>query len=104
MAMGSNQNEANLEKYKSWMEPSWLALLFTILQVYIVGNIPPGVDERLGGHLPFPPNAFQERFNRKYLQLVRKYSDTIMGQFFGHLHSDTFRVIYNEDGKLTIMS
>ncbi|KAK6633579.1 hypothetical protein RUM44_004186 [Polyplax serrata] len=66
--------------------------------VYLVGHIPPGVDERQGGGLPPSQFAYQHRFNRKYLQLVRKYSDTIVGQFFGHLHSDTFRIVYSETG------
>ncbi|KAG8227923.1 hypothetical protein J437_LFUL011851 [Ladona fulva] len=42
--------------------------------------------------------SFQERFNRRYLHLVHKYSQVIVGQFFGHHHSDSFRIIYNERG------
>lgn len=68
-------------------------------QVYLVGHIPPGVDERQGGDLPPSQYAYQARFNRKYLHLVKKYSDTIVGQFFGHLHSDSFRIVYNDVGE-----
>ncbi|XP_006620745.1 acid sphingomyelinase-like phosphodiesterase 3b isoform X3 [Apis dorsata] len=39
-----------------------------------------------------------ERHNAKYLQLIRLYSDIIRGQFFGHWHTDTFRVVYNDNG------
>lgn len=42
---------------------------------------------------------FQDRFNRKYLSLVQSYSDVIAGQFFGHAHTDSFRVIYDDFGK-----
>ncbi|PSN35949.1 Acid sphingomyelinase-like phosphodiesterase 3b [Blattella germanica] len=68
--------------------------------VYLVGHMPPGVDERQNGGTWLFQDIFQERFNQRYLKLVRKYSDIIVGQFFGHLHSDSFRIVYNEDGKI----
>ncbi|XP_075215109.1 acid sphingomyelinase-like phosphodiesterase 3b [Lycorma delicatula] len=63
--------------------------------VYFVGHMGPGADERQPEAVPL----FNERFARRYLRLVRKYSQIIVGQFFGHLHSDTFRLIYNEQGE-----
>ncbi|XP_071455725.1 acid sphingomyelinase-like phosphodiesterase 3b [Hetaerina americana] len=65
--------------------------------VYLVGHVPPGVDERRPNSMAY--GAFKERFNRRYLRLVRKYSQVIVGQFFGHHHSDSFRVIYSERGQ-----
>lgn len=56
----------------------------------------PGTDERLGSP---PRTGMAARHNARYLKLVRKYADIITGQFFGHLHSDTFRVVYNEAGQ-----
>nr|CAD7395749.1 unnamed protein product [Timema cristinae] len=67
--------------------------------VYLVGHIPPGVDERQSGAFLSHQAAFLERFNTRYLLLVRKYSDVIVGQFFGHLHSDSFRVVYKNNGR-----
>lgn len=61
--------------------------------VYLVGHMPPGSDERQRGTLSY---AYSDHNNRRYIQLVRKYADIIVGQFFGHLHSDSFRIIYNE--------
>lgn len=61
--------------------------------VYIVGHTPPGVDERESGAA-----ALSERHNTKYLEFVRRYSDIIRGQFFGHWHSDTYRVVYSDTG------
>jgi sphingomyelin phosphodiesterase acid-like 3 len=60
--------------------------------------MPPGSDERQRG---FPPahSVYTDYHNKKYLELVRRYADIIVGQFFGHLHSDTFRVIYGERGR-----
>lgn len=66
--------------------------------MYIIGHAPPGADERLASTTTMD-GPFQDRFNRRYLQIVRRYSNIISGQFFGHLHSDTFRVIYNEIGE-----
>lgn len=64
--------------------------------VYLVGHMAPGVDERQGT----PPRPTMSQFhNARYLQLVRKYADIITGQFFGHLHSDTFRIVYSDTGR-----
>uniref|UniRef100_A0A182MJ22 Sphingomyelin phosphodiesterase C-terminal domain-containing protein n=1 Tax=Anopheles culicifacies TaxID=139723 RepID=A0A182MJ22_9DIPT len=71
-----------------------------VFRVYIVGHIPPGSDERHIGHtIPFGHSSFTEKNNVRYLRLVKRYSSIIQGQFFGHLHSDSFRVVYNEVGK-----
>lgn len=81
---------------------SFLFLFFSSLkQVYIVGHMPPGTDERQMGLLPNGHTTFSEKNNLRYLQLVRKYSSIILGQFFGHLHSDSFRIVYN-NGKLKL--
>lgn len=79
------------------------ALAYFIRQVYIVGHIPPGSDERQVGSLPNGHTTFSEKNNLRYLRLVRKYSTIILGQFFGHLHSDSFRIIYNEIGKSVVL-
>jgi hypothetical protein len=64
--------------------------------------MPPGVDERQNGGISPYHDVFQDRFNQRYLKLVRKYSDIIVGQFFGHLHSDTFRIVYSDTGKMSV--
>lgn len=61
--------------------------------VYIVGHTPPGIDDRESGAA-----VLSERHNTKYLQVIRLYSDIIRGQFFGHWHTDTFRVVYSDTG------
>uniref|UniRef100_A0A1A9Z333 Uncharacterized protein n=1 Tax=Glossina pallidipes TaxID=7398 RepID=A0A1A9Z333_GLOPL len=68
-------------------------------RVYIVGHIPPGSDERHIGLQQNGHTTFTESNNKRYLELVRKYSSIIQGQFFGHLHSDSFRIIYDDKGK-----
>ncbi|KAM3967330.1 cyclic GMP-AMP phosphodiesterase SMPDL3A [Aphomia sociella] len=58
--------------------------------VYIVGHAAPGSDSRHAYDTSADANA-------KYLQTVRRHSRIIAGQFFGHLHADTFRIIYDHD-------
>lgn len=67
-----------------------------------MGHVPPGADERQGGAPPLPQASFSEENNKKYLRLVRQYYNIIAGQFFGHLHSDSFRIMYNNAGKYFI--
>nr|CAI5846210.1 unnamed protein product [Callosobruchus analis] len=66
--------------------------------VYLVGHIPPGSNERQRGAYPPSHISYSDHHNKRYLKIVRRYASIIVGQFFGHLHSDTFRVIYGENG------
>jgi len=90
--MSNRPNYADSSKYRCSMI---IPILLCNGQVYIVGHTPPGVDDHESGAA-----ALNERHNTKYLQVVRLYSDIIRGQFFGHWHSDTFRVIYSDTGML----
>uniref|UniRef100_A0ABD2W3D3 Acid sphingomyelinase-like phosphodiesterase 3b n=1 Tax=Trichogramma kaykai TaxID=54128 RepID=A0ABD2W3D3_9HYME len=62
--------------------------------VYIVGHTPPGVDDRNTGF-----SGLSDEHNAHYLQVVRQYSNIIKGQFFGHWHSDTFRIVYDDNNQ-----
>ncbi|XP_058066171.1 uncharacterized protein LOC131215792 [Anopheles bellator] len=94
---GSSSHES--EKQWEWLEEVLAKSSRNKETVYIVGHIPPGSDERHIGHMmPFGHSSFTEKNNARYLRLVKRYSSIIQGQFFGHLHSDSFRVVYNEVG------
>jgi len=79
--------------------------------VIIFGHSPPGKYERSfqvsrGASTSIDSNSqqwsqhwLQERFNHRYLEFVRKYSNLIVGQYFGHQHSDSFRIFKDEKGK-----
>ncbi|XP_069358332.1 acid sphingomyelinase-like phosphodiesterase 3b [Maniola hyperantus] len=54
--------------------------------VFIVGHAAPGSD-----------TSYSADATSKYLRIVRRHARVIAGQFFGHLHVDTFRVIYDEE-------
>ncbi|XP_049793804.1 acid sphingomyelinase-like phosphodiesterase 3a [Schistocerca nitens] len=80
--------EATLEKSKKNGET-----------VFLVGHVPPGVDDRMPHGSAHPGSSFDSRFTRKYLRLVRQYHDVITGQFFGHLHADSFRIMFDAEGR-----
>merc|ERR1719483_365206 len=61
--------------------------------VIIFGHTPPGVFEQ-DWTTPGRP-WLQQTQNIRYLRLILQYSDVIVGQFYGHQNSDTFRVFYN---------
>lgn len=61
--------------------------------VYIIGRVPPGFFEKTRNKA-----WFREGFNDKYLKVVQKHHRVIAGQFFGHHHTDSFRMFYNDSG------
>ncbi|XP_016043327.1 acid sphingomyelinase-like phosphodiesterase 3b isoform X1 [Erinaceus europaeus] len=62
-------------------------------KVYIIGHVPPGFFEKTQ-HKAW----FREAFNAEYLKVVHKHHKVIAGQFFGHQHTDSFRMFYNDAG------
>ncbi|XP_039710193.1 acid sphingomyelinase-like phosphodiesterase 3b isoform X3 [Pteropus medius] len=61
--------------------------------VYIIGHVPPGFFEKTRNKA-----WFREGFNEKYLKVVQKHHRVIAGQFFGHHHTDSFRMFYDDAG------
>ncbi|XP_057689460.1 acid sphingomyelinase-like phosphodiesterase 3b [Corythoichthys intestinalis] len=62
-------------------------------KVYIIGHVPPGMFEKKRGHFWYRP-----QFNERYLALIQNHHAVIKGQFFGHHHTDTFRMFYDSKG------
>ncbi|XP_071074745.1 cyclic GMP-AMP phosphodiesterase SMPDL3A isoform X2 [Dasypus novemcinctus] len=62
-------------------------------KVYIIAHIPVG-------YLPSSKNitAMREYYNEKLLDIFRKYSDIIIGQFYGHTHRDSIMVLTDKKG------
>ncbi|XP_075163064.1 cyclic GMP-AMP phosphodiesterase SMPDL3A [Haematobia irritans] len=97
-ALSEFENQ-DTEKQWIWLEEVLSKSKANKETVYIVGHIPPGSDERHIGLQQNGHTTFTESNNIRYLELVRKYASIIQGQFFGHLHSDSFRIIYDGNGK-----
>ncbi|KAM6910522.1 acid sphingomyelinase-like phosphodiesterase 3b [Xenentodon cancila] len=62
-------------------------------KVYIIGHVPPGFFEKKRSK-PW----FRQNFNKQFLDLIEKHHSVITGQFFGHHHTDSFRMFYNKEG------
>ncbi|CAO1334344.1 unnamed protein product [Diamesa hyperborea] len=91
--------DGSSEKQWEWLEDVLAKSNRNKETVYIVGHMAPGSDERQIGIIPNGHTTFSEKNNLRYLRLIRKYSSIIVGQYFAHLHSDTFRIVYNDMGK-----
>ncbi|XP_043849045.1 acid sphingomyelinase-like phosphodiesterase 3b [Dromiciops gliroides] len=62
-------------------------------KVYVIGHVPPGFFEKTRSKAWFRPN-----FNQRYMEIIKKYHHVIAGQFFGHQHTDSFRMFYDDTG------
>ena len=50
--------------------------------IYIIGHIPPG------------DNTYTSSCSKRYNALVDRFSNIILGQFYGHTHHDEFRTVH----------
>jgi len=71
----------------------WSLLLY-VMQVLVVGHVPPGVCGRCGNESWMRPS-----FNKRFVALLRQYQSIIVATVFGHEHTDSFHVVY-DNGKL----
>ncbi|XP_075706661.1 acid sphingomyelinase-like phosphodiesterase 3b [Rhinoderma darwinii] len=92
----SNGITANMEDPGGqfvWLENLLSNASQTGEKVYIVGHVPPGYFEKKRGK-PW----FRENFNKRYIEIIQKHHKVIQGQFFGHHHTDSFRMFYSNSG------
>uniref|UniRef100_A0A8C2X3I9 Sphingomyelin phosphodiesterase acid like 3B n=1 Tax=Cyclopterus lumpus TaxID=8103 RepID=A0A8C2X3I9_CYCLU len=87
-----DQNKLNQDMDDPAGQFSWADQVLTEA-VYIIGHVPPGVFEKKRNKPWFTP-----KFNKIYLGLIQKHHSVILGQFFGHHHTDSFRMFYNSEG------
>ncbi|KAM9605037.1 acid sphingomyelinase-like phosphodiesterase 3b isoform 3-T3 [Morphnus guianensis] len=76
-----------------WLEETLTNASRADEMVYIVGHVPPGFFEKKRG-MPW----FRSGFNERYLKIVQKHHRVIAAQFFGHHHTDSFRMFYSDTG------
>lgn len=77
-----------------WLDNVLSNLANTGKKAYIVAHVPPGIFGRKvcpTGYYWFRPDL-----NRKYLDIIIKYSNVIIGQFYGHDHTDSFKLYYDD--------
>ncbi|XP_058675840.1 acid sphingomyelinase-like phosphodiesterase 3b [Ammospiza caudacuta] len=76
-----------------WLEETLTNASRADEMVYIVGHVPPGFFEKTRGK-PW----FRRNFNQRYLGIVQRHHRVIAAQFFGHHHTDSFRMFYSHTG------
>ncbi|XP_066126037.1 acid sphingomyelinase-like phosphodiesterase 3b [Saccopteryx bilineata] len=76
-----------------WLEDILSDAVRTGEAVYIIGHVPPGFFEKTRNTA-----WFRKDFNEKYLKVVQRHYGVIAGQFFGHHHTDSFRMFYDDAG------
>ncbi|NXW76031.1 ASM3B phosphodiesterase, partial [Hirundo rustica] len=76
-----------------WLEETLTKASRADEMVYIVGHVPPGFFEKKRGK-PW----FRRGFNERYLAIVQRHHRVIAAQFFGHHHTDSFRMFYSDTG------
>ncbi|KAM9959597.1 hypothetical protein ACTFIR_000680 [Dictyostelium discoideum] len=59
-------------------------------RVWIIGHVPPGYNEK------YDVFNFHKQFNDEYLFSFSQYSDIIEFHIYGHEHTDTFRLFYDD--------
>ncbi|XP_069827684.1 acid sphingomyelinase-like phosphodiesterase 3b [Dendropsophus ebraccatus] len=92
----SNDITANMEDPSdqfAWLESQLSNAYEKGEKVYIVGHVPPGYFEKKRGK-PW----FREKFNKRYVEIIQKHHQVIQGQFFGHHHTDSFKMFYSNSG------
>ncbi|KAL3121262.1 hypothetical protein niasHT_000415 [Heterodera trifolii] len=66
--------------------------------VHILGHVPPGAFEEYSVN-KLEMEQIPQKYNQKFVDLLVEYAPQIGWIFFGHYHTDIFRVIKNSDGK-----
>ncbi|XP_068121562.1 acid sphingomyelinase-like phosphodiesterase 3b [Hyperolius riggenbachi] len=92
----SNSVTANMEDPAgqfAWLENQLTDASQKREKVYIVAHVPPGYFEKKRDK-PW----FREKFNKRYVEIIQKHYAVIQGQFFGHHHTDSFRMFYSNSG------
>ncbi|KAK7584212.1 hypothetical protein V9T40_005175 [Parthenolecanium corni] len=99
VVLNTNYMGSNKDPFGQW---KWLEKVLQDVRqkrrtAFIFGHMPPGFMEP--SREVMPKCLMSDDSNARYLRMVENYADIISGQFFGHLHADTFRVFYNSTGK-----
>ena len=86
----------------AWLETELAAAERAQQRVWLVYHIPPGVDlftTLLRGSCPdaIVP-MWKQTYAEPFYALTRRYSDTIVASFAGHIHMDDFRLLGGDNG------
>ncbi|GAB6027556.1 Acid sphingomyelinase-like phosphodiesterase 3b, variant 2 [Chamberlinius hualienensis] len=80
----------------AWLDKTLTQLEASNKKAYLLAHISPGIFGR-----KVTPNGyrwFQDTYNIMYHELIVKHAKTIIGQFYGHDHTDSFKLYYDIQG------
>lgn len=80
-----------------WMKLSLESARVNNQKVFIVGHISPGYFELVSN---FRMLWYYSEFNNRFISIVREFDDVIAGMFFGHHHTDTFKIVKDTKGNV----
>lgn len=83
LLLQENQQQAQIE----WLELTLKQAAALHEKVILIGHIPSGEGA--------PANY--SAYGEQYLSIVRRYNSTIAAQIFGHTHTDSFELVFDED-------
>ncbi|XP_035277832.1 acid sphingomyelinase-like phosphodiesterase 3a [Anguilla anguilla] len=77
-----------------WLEATLETCRQSDEKAYIIAHVPIG-------YLPYVigTTAMREAYNEKLVEIFRKYSDVVAGQFYGHTHRDSIMVLLDHEGQ-----
>lgn len=87
------QNMSDPANQFEWLENTLNLSQQNNEKVYIIAHVPVG-------YLPYAKSttAMREVYNEKLIEIFRKYSDIIAGQFYGHTHRDSIMILSDKKG------
>jgi len=74
-----------------WLNQTLFEARTLNIKVYIIGHIPPGYFELVDDVYWLYP-----KYNQQYTDMIAEYSGVVNGQFFGHHHTDSYRMMYDQ--------
>nr|VZI33277.1 unnamed protein product [Spirometra erinaceieuropaei] len=77
----------------AWLETTLLRARESNTKVLLICHFPPGATE----NSPAKYRHFFDNYNERFLNLLRRNADILIGGLFAHQHTDTFRVLKKQD-------
>ncbi|XP_008063389.1 acid sphingomyelinase-like phosphodiesterase 3a [Carlito syrichta] len=87
------QNKTDPANQFEWLDDTLSSSRQNEEKVYIIAHVPVG-------YLPYSVSttAVRECYNEKLIDIFRRHSDVIAGQFYGHTHRDSIMVLSDRKG------
>lgn len=85
---GKNSKNDDIKGQWRWLEDELIRSTVANEKVWLLLHIPPSNDKK------------DEKYKNRLIYYLSKYSETIVATFSGHIHSDNFKLYFNNIGNL----